>query len=252
MRRFDSYIICTSPRSGSTLLCSLLKNVGIAGRPDSHFHEPSLISWLDAYRLREHEFETRLDALKTVFTLTLEHGKGTSEIFALRLQRHSFAFFAEQLAVLYPSIDDDKSRIEAAFGRTLFVYLTRENKLDQAISYVKAQQTGLWHMAPDGTELERLAEPQELRYDGAAISAQIDEFIQMETDWEGWFANEQIKPLRVTYDELSSAPYATLARVLHAIGLESEEPFERTPPVAKLADAINEKWAVLFRAENND
>ena len=37
---------------------------------------------------------------------------------------------------------------------------SRENKLAQAVSLIKAEQTGLWHIAPDGTELERVAHQQ--------------------------------------------------------------------------------------------
>ncbi|MEM1201062.1 MAG: Stf0 family sulfotransferase, partial [Pseudomonadota bacterium] len=33
MAGFDAYVICTSPRSGSTLLCKLLAPTGIAGKP---------------------------------------------------------------------------------------------------------------------------------------------------------------------------------------------------------------------------
>ena len=34
MANFDSYVICTSPRSGSTLLCQLLAATGVAGDRD--------------------------------------------------------------------------------------------------------------------------------------------------------------------------------------------------------------------------
>jgi LPS sulfotransferase NodH len=32
MAKYDSYVICTSPRSGGTLLCKLLAAVGVARR----------------------------------------------------------------------------------------------------------------------------------------------------------------------------------------------------------------------------
>lgn len=249
MRKFRSYVICTSPRSGSTLLCRLLREVGDAGLPDSHFHEPSLDKWLGCYGLQKDEFRSQMDALKAVFHAAYEHGKGSGQFFGLRLQRHSFNFFIEQLSVLYPSIPTDKRRMEAAFGSTLFVHLTRENKLDQAISYVKAKQSGLWHKAPDGTELERLSAPKKLVYDATAIARQIELSEQMDAEWEIWFAEEKIKPLRITYDELAAAPYATLIRVLKALGLEHEPEAEVTPPVAKLADATNQEWAERFRKE---
>jgi len=104
-------------------------------------------------------------------------------------------------------------------------------------------------MAPDGTELERLSEPKDPVYDAAAIAAQLALSEQMETEWEAWFAKEQIRPLRVTYDELSAAPYATLDYVLKTLGLDYEPRDQVTPPVAKLADATNREWAERFRSE---
>lgn len=249
MKQFKSYVICTSPRSGSTLLCTLLSESGNAGLPDSHFHEPSLEKWLDYCGLRRETFRTRKGALEAVFKSVFVHGKGQTDVFGLRLQRQSFKFFVQQLSVLFPSLADDKSRIEAAFGETLFIHLTRQDKLDQAISFVKASQSGLWHKAPDGTELERLSEPKEPFYDQDAIAAQLDRFVRMDAEWEAWFAEENIEPFHVTYDALASSPYGTLTRVLHELGLKLEAVRERAPPVARLADATNREWADRFRCE---
>lgn len=246
MAQFQSYMICTSPRSGSTLLCRLLREAGHAGWPGSHFHEPFLNKWMDAYELKEDDFETRTAALEAVFAAAVNHGTGQSDVFGLRMQRHSFGFFMSQLDVLFPSLANDKARIQAAFGQTLFVYLTRENKLDQAISYVKATQSGLWHIAPDGTELERLSESQEPVYDATAISSVLESFERMETEWQTWFQNEGIEPLRVTYDDLSAAPYATLKAILRALGLQHDHIEEGVPPTARLADATNKEWGERF------
>ena len=64
MAQFQSYVICTSPRSGSTLLCRLLREAGNAGFPDSHFHAPDVEKWLGYYGLRSDQFSTSKDALK--------------------------------------------------------------------------------------------------------------------------------------------------------------------------------------------
>lgn len=248
MKTFDAYILCTSPRSGSTLLCTLLRGSG-AGCPDSHFHEPSLDAWLVYHDLRKADFSGREAALKAVFRSACVEGKGDSDIFGLRMQGHSFPFFREQLAALHPSASGDLARIEAAFGRTLLIHLTRENKLDQAISYVKAQQSGLWHRAADGAELERLSEPKEPFYDADAIAAQLVIFRDMDAAWSQWFASEAINPVRVTYDALATAPYAVLQRILEALGVAGHCDDQQTPPVAKLADEVNLEWARRFRAE---
>lgn len=65
------------------------------------------------------------------------------------------------LAVLPPEPHSDPARFQSAFERTRFVHLTRSDKVEQAICYVRAQHTGLWHLAIDGTELDRMSASQE-------------------------------------------------------------------------------------------
>lgn len=249
MAHFKSYVICTSPRSGSTLLCKMLGNTGIAGVPGSHFHEPSLSKWLSDYGLDPDNYSTQQETLQAIFASAVERGKGETDVFGLRLQRHSFGFFMRQLAVLLPETTLEKERLSSAFGTTLFIHLTRENKLDQAISYVKATQTGLWHAAPDGTELERLSEPKEPSYNAQAISKTLSDFVVMDSDWKTWFDTQQIEPLKITYEDLSHDPQATLARVLERLGLGFEPGTGDDLPVAKLADATNKDWSDRYPSE---
>lgn len=249
MLHFRSYVICTSPRSGSTLLCKLLQEVGTAGFPGSHFHAPSLEAWLGYYGLNGAEFTNTQEALKAVVKSARKRGMRKSSVFGLRMQGHSFKYFLGQLHSLYPTLESDKERIEAAFGRSLFVHLTRENKLDQAISYVRATQSGLWHRAADGTELERLSKGQDPVFDRATISAQLEASKCMDAAWTDWFATENITPLRVSYSELSAAPYETCNRVLSALGLDRVDDTRRQPPVAKLADRVNREWAERYLSD---
>lgn len=45
------YLICATPRTGSTLLCGLLRSTGVAGRPESYFRAPDEDSWDDRWEL---------------------------------------------------------------------------------------------------------------------------------------------------------------------------------------------------------
>ena len=246
MSRYRSYILSTCPRSGSTLLCHMLRATGVAGHPGSHFHRLSLAAWLEAYDLHRADFDNDLAAARAVIAAGIAHGRGEADLFALRLQWHSFDFFISQLTRLYPDAQTDLARIEAAFGKTFFIHLTRGDKLDQAISYVKAQQSGLWHKAPDGREIERLSAPAQPVYDRAAIAAQIETFTDMDTAWEAWFGAQNITPLRLSYDALSADPFGTRAQVLDALGLSYAPPPAEEPPVAKLADTMNADWRARF------
>jgi len=245
----QSYILCTSPRSGSTLLCRLLAATGQCGVPGSHFHEPSLAAWLDDYDLKGQSFPSDQAALATVFEAARRRGQGATGMFGLRLQRHSAPFFFEQLETLHPGMNGDHARLQTCFGATRFIYLTRQTKLDQAISYVKAQQTGLWHRAPDGTEIERLGAPCTPSYDRAALTRQIAEFEAYEREWQHWFAQEGITPLTLTYDALGADPLGVLAQILRWLGVDPRHAQGIPLPVAKLADKINAEWAARYRAE---
>jgi LPS sulfotransferase NodH len=248
---YDSYVICTSPRSGSTLLCKLLAATGVAGNPDSYFHRPSISGWLEDLGLARDPSAPNRELLEAIFRTAIAKGTLDTGIFGLRLQRHSFDFFVKQLLVLYPGHSNCVERFQAAFGQTLFVHLTRRDKVAQAVSFVKARQTGLWHAAPDGTELERLSPPQEPAYDASEIRARLEEMTAYDDAWEHWFATSRINPLRITYEELSADPVKTLRAVLDLLGLEREAADGVEPAVAKLADDINRDWAARFRSEQN-
>jgi LPS sulfotransferase NodH len=129
------------------------------------------------------------------------------------------------------------------------VHLTRRDKVAQAVSYVKAQQTGLWHAAPDGAELERLSPPQEPAYDASEIRTRLEEITAHDHSWEHWFAALEIDPLRITYEELFEGPVETLRVVLDHLGLEREAADGVEPGVAKLTDNINRDWVACFRSE---
>lgn len=248
-QRFQSYIICTAPRSGSTLLCGLLAATGAAGKPDSHFHTPSLERWLDVYGFSRTDHASDRDAVAAVFDAARAVGTGNTGMFGLRMQRGSFAYFRKQLAVIFPDKASDAARIEAAFGHTLYIHLTRADKVEQAISQVKAQQSGLWHRAADGSELERLSSETPLTYDAEEIADAVAELTASDQAWADWFAQEQLAPLTVTYDALSDDPAGALATILDALGLDTALATSAAPTVSKLSDATSRAWAKRFHNE---
>lgn len=225
----------------------MLDATGKSGHPDSHFHSPSISAWMGYYDVEFDSNKSERDLLADIFTAARNRGTGNTGMFGLRLQRHSFDFFLQKLQVLVSGCSRDHERIEKAFGQTLFIHLTRKNKLEQAISFVKASQTGLWHKAPDGTELERLSAPQEPIYDFEAIQRHLTELDSMDRNWISWFSSERLTPLRIYYEELSEDPIAITGQLLQKLGLNHELTREIQVPVAKLADCTNREWAKRFR-----
>lgn len=246
---FQSCILCTAPRSGSTLLCSLLTATGVAGKPASYFYDPSVAEWQADLGLEIARDATELDRLRAVVTEVLHRGRAGTGVFALRQQAGGRDFLLGQLALLAPQARSDAHRIEAVFGRTLYVHLTRDDKLDQAVSLLRARQTGLWHGAPDGSDLERNAPHLPPGYDAAAIRDTIADLTAQDDAWTDWFAGEGINPLHLTYDAVSGHPLAVVRRVLTALGLDPKAANGITPGTRKLADGTNQAWVRRFRAE---
>lgn len=248
MSRPSAYILCTSPRSGSTLLCSLLRATGAAGYPESWFHEPSLAQWAEGLDIplpggpEDAQIATLIEAAQT-------RGRAGGSIFALRLQRQSAPFFLKMLSRQHPDLQGDLARIRRSFGNTRFLFLTRPDKVTQAVSYLRAQQSGLWHRAADGSELERLAPPQVSHYDAAFLSEWVETFTRYDAEWRGWFAQEGIEPLELSYDRLARAPVETLRQVLDALSLDPRLADGVAPGVQRLADTTSARWVARFKRE---
>ncbi|MFN4099887.1 MAG: Stf0 family sulfotransferase [Pararhodobacter sp.] len=245
-----AYMICTAPRSGSTLLCGMLAATGIAGDPDSLFYESAVGDWAARMGVAP-VAATERETLDAVMQAAITMGRGATPVFGLRQQRPSFAFLCQKLAVLHPGAVTDRERIERSFGPVRFIHLTRADKLAQAVSMLKARGSGLWHVAPDGSELERTAAHFAAGYDADRIRDYIDRLTEYDRGWNDWFDREGVDPLRLTYDGLSAEPLATLRRVLDWLGLDAQAADGVKPGVRKMADATSKAWIERFRADGS-
>ncbi len=245
-----SYIICATPRTGSTLLCDMLRRTGVAGQPDSFYREVSVDAWAREWGLAGVRPQSDAAFNKSYHEAALREGEGRTGVFGMRLMRENVRDMSARLGTLYPALTLDRPRIEAALGPTAYIHLSRSDKVRQAVSYVKATQTGLWHMAPDGTELERLKPPQEPVYDFDEIQRTLLAFERYDAEWPDWFTAHNIDPHHVTYEAIASDPAIVLAGILDHLGLDPRLADGMTPGVAKLADQISDDWVARFHADS--
>ena len=238
----DGYIICGTPRTGSTLLCGLLASTKTAGDPHSFYRREDKAEWAEEWKLPHPETMSAHDFDVAYLQAAISAGRGGTSIFGLRLMRENLDELSAILDRIYPKLPSDKARFEKAFGRVLYIHLSRENKLAQAVSLIKAEQTGLWHIAPDGTEIERVAPAQDPQYDFERIKRELAELEAFDAAWNTWFAEQGISPLRIGYERLSVDPVATLASVCAALGVQAPNVEDVKPGVARLSDEISLDW----------
>jgi LPS sulfotransferase NodH len=246
---FDAYIICGTPRTGSTLLCKLLASTRTSGDPHSFYRRQDLPEWAEEWKLPARDTMGELEFDVAYLDAAITAGKGGTGIFGLRLMRENLDELSAILDRIFLGLASDAARFGRAFGRILYIHLSRENKLAQAISLIKAQQTGLWHIAPDGTEIERVAPAQEPHYDFERIKGELAKLEAHDTAWNIWFAAQGITPLRVGYDRLSADPAATLLAICEALGVQPPNARNIRPGVAKLADETSLDWMRRYRQD---
>ena len=248
---FDGYVLCTSPRSGSTLLCRLLRQAGL-GKPASWFYGPRVEDWLDELNLMPPPQAGPAQRARLAIEAAIQAGRAGGDLFALRQQAHGLAPLRQALALLHPhppaDQPEDAARLRLTFGRLLFVDLRRADKVDQAVSLLKARQTGLWHQAPDGTEIERLAPPAPPVYDAPALHETVETLREHDRAWDAWYAAQRLAPLRLSYDALAADPAGAVRAILRALGRDPAPAARIAPSTRKLADAVSRDWAARYRS----
>jgi trehalose 2-sulfotransferase len=236
MPNFTSYIICGSPRSGSTLLCEMLTASGVAGRPNSYFRQPSFRYWAERWGVATENGTDDADFDQRYLIAMLEAGRSDNGIFGLRLMWSSVCEATRRLQRIQGGELDLTVQGAKAFGPTLYIHLSREDKLAQAISLSRAEQTGLWHLNADGTVYEGDAEIRPAVYDRARIAELLKERESDDAAWNAFFAGHAIEPLRLTYGAVTADPKAATAKVLGALGQDAALAASLPVPTRKMAD----------------
>jgi LPS sulfotransferase NodH len=235
-----SYILCGTPRTGSTLLCSLLSSTGVAGRPESYFREPDHRQW--AARFGVPISEDGLVDYSKFATAAARFGSTANGVFAARVMWGTMALIVSGLDTS-SGRRSDRDVLERAFGPLRFVHLRRRDVVGQAVSWARAEQSDYWH---HGDEVR--AQP---RLDLGQIDSFVGTIRDHNAAWRSWFDAEAIAPLDVEYESLDVDPGETVREILEWIGTRA--PADWTPASAhtRQADEINADWARQYRASRD-
>lgn len=212
-----NYIICSSPRSGSTLLSQALRDMGI-GHPGEYLN-PSLLDTKSPG-----ERQAFMKPTPTAYVERLKETVAVNGIFALKTHYMDLA--------RYPEIAD---HVGTLFPDAEYISITRRNLLRQAISAAKAAQTMAW--------TSDLEERKQARFNYYAILKNVIVTLREIEWWDKFFARHGIKPLRVVYEDLDEDFEGTLRRVMDFLGVKGSIP---TPPLKKQADGQTEAWVDEF------
>jgi trehalose 2-sulfotransferase len=238
-----SYLICSAPRTGSTLLAQALNNTGRAGHPHEFFdiHDPNERFWIDNLAIAN-------DA--EYFDKVLAAGTTPNGIFGMKLFWHqSPALIAKLRAV--PALANApaeasfhellKSKLGAA---PLYIWLRRQDKLAQAISYLRASRTGVWRSTDAPASAGR--RDAELAFDFDLIAQYLRVVNQFDLRWDAFFRENRLEVLLIGYESFIASYEATIFSVLDFLDLPSDGLSLASPILQRQADARTLEWRHRF------
>jgi len=217
-----SYVVCSIPRSGSSLLCELLASTGLAGAPAEFFHPDKMVA-----------LKRRWDvaALEDYLRELLARKTGPNGVFGIKAHWGQYK----------PVLGDSDPR--AAFPNAQLVFITRRDRLRQAVSWVRALQTLKWATQDNPRPRPELFDPDH-------ITQQLVRIDNEEEVWESLFGRFGIEPQRVVYEDFVEAQEQTVREVLGALGVDAPADLHLPPPVLdRQADELSDEWVERYLAE---
>jgi trehalose 2-sulfotransferase len=258
-----SYLVCATPRSGSTLLCHLLDLTGIAGHPEEYFEalrhsglprQPQ--EYFDATRhaniVERLAFREMPDSgpqpepnplwspgtYDQYLTWAISQGTTPNGVFGAKLMWGYLGDFAALLrgidglaALPIPQL------LNEVLPGLRYIQITREDKVRQAVSLWKAVQNQAWSRESDTTAENKI------EFSFRAINYLVRLLTAHDASWDAYFLGLGRRPLKITYEELALAPEPTVHRVLQHLDIDVPSAVRLDGPRLKVqADEISEDW----------
>jgi LPS sulfotransferase NodH len=216
------YAICSEPRSGSNFLCQALASTGVLGRPLDYFNGPGLRGkgWPDYPR----EPELQLQAV-------LKLGTTANGIYGLKMFSATFdAVHSTNWAERLPACH--------------FIHLERRDLLGQAISDVRAVQTGRYRSTTAGRSRPV--------YDGELIRRRLHRIALGQARWRAYFAANAIQTLHLDYEDVATDPQAAVSAIASLVGVAERAAVDPEQiEVSVQRDAISDTWRERFLLEES-
>ncbi len=237
-----SYLICATPRCGSNLLCEALENTGLAGIPGEYF-------WDEAHWTGKWGTASFTDYLHEV----IRRSTTQNHVFGTKVMWGYFDAFVSRVRETpeYGRQDDAyHESLERLFPDLCYIWITRRNKVRQAVSFWKSLQTLVW-WRKSGIDSPQPRKMPEYRFE--AIDRFVQEIVMHEAAWQAYFDRHAIVPFTVVYEDLASAYEETALKILDWFGVSYPPDLVFGPRLLqKQADAVSEIWVERYREEKRE
>jgi LPS sulfotransferase NodH len=229
-----SYVIASIQRSGTHLLCSILRSTGVAGSPAEHFLCKPGETWEKRWGA-----PSRLAYVENVLRQNTAAGVFGTVIMASYFERMLHMF---QEIPAYKNLNGAQL-LAAVFNRPKYIWMRRRNHVEQAVSWAIACQTGVWTQRG-----EKKSKPRAIpKFDFKVIDEWCKRIAAHDTDWASYFHQNQIEPLVLFYEDVVASHRAAAERALEFLGIPFSPGMQiPLPTVEKQATRTSEEWAACY------
>ena len=256
-----SYFVCATQRSGSTLLCELLKGSDVAGVPDEffealrstgmprqprqYFADAAQADIAERLAPTEPGRPEQPGEFEGWFKYALQRGTSRNGVFGAKMMWNYFDDFRSRVKEL-PGLSTVtfNQALDAVVPDLQIIFVRRRDKVGQAVSLWRAIQTQRWRNDVDDEHAPQA------EYDFRAIQHLLDELHRWDARWEDWFHATGREPIRVIYEEFVDSRAATVGRVVDALGIDPREPEGELGPMKRQADNLSHDWVSRFRQDD--
>ena len=234
----SSYLLCGTPRTGSTLLCGLLASTGVAGRPESYFRVPDERAWAARFGVPvagDGSFDYRAFVRAAV-----RAGRTANGVAAARVMWGTMSRIVAGLGAAPGRRDLDV--LTGTYGPLRLVHVRRDDVVGQAVSWARAEQTGYWQ---DG---DRPAARPRFDLDLDQIDALVRAIGAHDAAWTGWFARQEVEPHVVAYEDVVADPGRAVRGILDHLGIAPPPDWRPAPRQRRQADDLNAEWVRRYHA----
>ncbi len=235
----QSYIVCTTPRSGSTVLCNILSNTKVAGQPTEYFYEGDFYNKL----WEKWEVSNFSEYLQSVFQETAT----PNGVIGVKIMTGSgyFTGFMQNIRKIPRYQTDSRTDWEILsdlFPNLHYIWLTRRNKVRQAVSQWRALQSGVWHQYKDGL----VSEENEINFNFEEIDLLVQNLVLREVAWQDYFTAAKISPLTIVYEDFVQSPQEIILQILSYLNVSAPSNWVLKMNLKKLTDFQSEMWVKQY------
>jgi trehalose 2-sulfotransferase len=129
-----------------------------------------------------------------------------------------------------------------------YLWIRRKDRVRQAISYALAEQTGVWIL--DGNWLaQKQPRTKAPEYRHRDILHYLSIINGEEEIWRRYFAEHNVRPHIVVYEDLCESYEESLKRCLAELGVPVPASLP-VPGIRRQADSLNDRWRERFMSES--